>query len=289
MRPTTHPSQYPGPPPRGRGRNRPRRPSDLAYWERESEDRLRQEPISYWALTRRPLPSLLFVLPLLLAYELGVKLLTRPDSATLRTGVDAWLHQALAAFGLREPWVPAAGLVGGLMAWQVFDRRPGRFRFTCLPGMVFESLILAVVLVGLGRLVDLGLTNLDQARSLPLPLNASATGSGSPHPLAPVVGYLGAGIYEEALFRLALLPLRYGVLRLLLTPSLLAGTLAVTGSALLFSIAHHAGVPGEVFTWYAFFFRWAAGIFFAWVFIVRGFGVAVGTHAAYDILVGWIG
>ncbi len=216
-----------------------------------------------------------------------MKLLTRPESATLRTGVDAWLHQALSAFGLREPWLPAAALVGGLVAWQVFDRRPGRFRFTCLPGMAVESLILAVVLVGLGRLVDLGLSNLEQARAIPL--SASATDPGQPHPLAPVIGYLGAGVYEEALFRLALIPLLYGVLRLLLTPSLLAGTLAVTGSALLFSIAHHAGLPGEVFTWYAFFFRWAAGIFFAWVFIVRGFGVAVGTHAAYDILVGWIG
>ena len=63
--------------------------------------------------------------------------------------------------------------------------------------------------------------------------------------------------------------------------------LAVTGSALLFSIAHHAGAPGEAFTWYAFSFRWLAGIYFAWVFVVRGFGIAVGTHTAYDLLVGW--
>jgi hypothetical protein len=89
-------------------------------------------------------------------------------------------------------------------------------------------------------------------------------------------------------FRLALIPLAYGVFRLFLTPKILAGTLAVTGSALAFSVAHHVGVPGEPFTWYAFFFRWVAGVYFAWVFVVRGFGVAVGTHAAYDILVGWL-
>ena len=35
-------------------------------------------------------------------------------------------------------------------------------------------------------------------------------------------------------------------------------------------------------------FRWLAGVYFAWVFVVRGFGVAVGTHTAYDILVGWL-
>jgi hypothetical protein len=32
-----------------------------------------------------------------------------------------------------------------------------------------------------------------------------------------------------------------------------------------------------------------AGVFFAWVFVLRGFGIAVGTHTAYDILVSWIG
>ena len=49
------------------------------------------------------------------------------------------------------------------------------------------------------------------------------------------------------------------------------------------------GTPGEAFTWFAFIFRWLAGVYFAWVFVVRGFGVAVGAHTAYDILVGWLG
>ena len=109
------------------------------------------------------------------------------------------------------------------------------------------------------------------------------------HPAAPLIGFLGAGLYEEALFRLTLMPTFFYGLRLLQTPVIAANTLAVTGSALLFSLAHHAGSPGEAFTWYAFIFRWMAGVFFAWVFVIRGFGIAVGTHTAYDILVGWIG
>jgi hypothetical protein len=104
-----------------------------------------------------------------------------------------------------------------------------------------------------------------------------------------LIGFLGAGVYEEALFRLALVPLFFGVLRLLQMPTVLASSLAVTSSALLFSLAHHAGTPGEAFTWFAFIFRWLAGVYFAWVFVVRGFGVAVGTHSAYDVLVGWLG
>ncbi len=149
--------------------------------------------------------------------------------------------------------------------------------------MALESVALALALVGLSRLVDLGLEHLEEARPW-----LEAGGSPSLPRAAAVLGYLGAGVYEEAIFRLALIPLGYGLLRLLMTPKVLAGTLAVTGSALLFSIAHHAGLPGEPFTWYAFFFRWVAGVYFAWVFVVRGFGIAVGTHAAYDILVGWL-
>ena len=107
--------------------------------------------------------------------------------------------------------------------------------------------------------------------------------------MAPLIGFVGAGVYEEALFRLTLIPLFFAGLRVLQAPQVVASAVAVTASAFLFSLAHHAGTPGEAFTWFAFVFRWLAGVYFAWVFVVRGFGVAVGTHTAYDILVGWLG
>ena len=150
--------------------------------------------------------------------------------------------------------------------------------------MAIESVVLAVALVGLSKVVDLGFTRLEQAG----PPSLAATAPGVGHPAAPLIGFLGAGVYEEALFRLVLIPLLFAALRVLQTPAVLASTLAVTAAGLLFSLAHHAGMPGEAFTWFAFIFRWLAGVYFAWVFVVRGFGVAVGTHTAYDILVGWL-
>jgi Type II CAAX prenyl endopeptidase Rce1-like len=83
-------------------------------------------------------------------------------------------------------------------------------------------------------------------------------------------------------------PILFSALKFLQIPQVLSSALAVTGSALLFALAHHAGSPGESFTWFAFVFRWMAGVFFAWVFVLRGFGIAVGSHTMYDILVGWI-
>jgi Type II CAAX prenyl endopeptidase Rce1-like len=240
---------------------------------------------SYWSVTRRPLPCLAFVAPLLLAYELGVLWLGGPSAEALRTGADAWMRKGLGSLGLTDHWLLPGVLVVMLLVWQAFSRRDWRFHPLSLLGMAFESLVLAVALVGLSKLVDLGFVALERTGSPTLAV--TATGSGSW--LAPLVGFLGAGVYEEALFRLTLIPLIYMMLRGLQTPRVLASSVAVTASALLFSLAHHAGMPGEAFTWYAFIFRWLAGVYFAWVFVVRGFGVAVGTHTAYDILVGWLG
>jgi hypothetical protein len=214
-------------------------------------------------------------------YELGVLWLGGSSAEALRTGADAWLRHGLLALGLTDQWFLPLTLVVGLLVWQAFNPRDWRFAPVSLLGMAAESLVLAVALIGLSKLVDLGFASLERS--------AAVLAAGAGHPAAPLIGFLGAGVYEEALFRLALVPLFFGVLRLLQTPTVLASTLAITASALLFSVAHHAGMPGESFTWFAFIFRWLAGVYFAWVFVVRGFGVAVGTHTAYDILVGWLG
>jgi membrane protease YdiL (CAAX protease family) len=69
-------------------------------------------------------------------------------------------------------------------------------------------------------------------------------------------------------------------------PSLVALPLAAAGSAALFSAAHHIGPFGEAFDNYVFVFRMVAGIYFAAVYRMRGFGVAAGAHALYDVVVG---
>ena len=62
--------------------------------------------------------------------------------------------------------------------------------------------------------------------------------------------------------------------------------IAVVVTSVLFSAAHYAGVHGETFDWFSFCFRFLAGAFFAVLFVFRGFGIAAGTHALYDIFVG---
>jgi hypothetical protein len=248
---------------------------------------------AYWVVTRRPLPCLVFVVPLLLAYELGVLwvggIASPAQDQAWRTGADAWMRHALAAMGMTDRWFPPLCLALALLLWQAMSTRPWRFAPAVLLGMAVESLVLAVALVGLSRIVDLGFENLEHAPPYWLELGLTGSGSEAERPLAQLVGFLGAGVYEEAIFRLMFLPAAFALLRAFQMPVVMASTLAVTASAVLFSLAHHAGTPGEAFTWFAFIFRWLAGVYFAWVYVLRGFGVAVGTHTAYDILVGAVG
>lgn len=97
---------------------------------------------------------------------------------------------------------------------------------------------------------------------------------------------LGAGVYEETVFRLGLLAGSIASFEKLLGMSRWA---AVVGGFLLsstvFSFVHYLPPMGDAFTFSSFTFRMLAGIVFGLLFKLRGFAVAVYTHAFYDIFV----
>jgi membrane protease YdiL (CAAX protease family) len=103
--------------------------------------------------------------------------------------------------------------------------------------------------------------------------------------LRQLVTYLGAGIYEEALFRLALFSSLAAILRALELPQVMAVAVAAVASAVFFSTAHHLGPYGQTYSNYLFLFRLAAGLYFALLYQFRGFGIAVGAHACYNLMV----
>ena len=104
--------------------------------------------------------------------------------------------------------------------------------------------------------------------------------------MARLVAFCGAGLYEEVLFRLLLLPAVTWIAARLGAAPLAAAVWGVVGSSVLFSLAHYVGQLGDTFDLHSFTFRFLAGVFFAILFEARGFGIAAGSHAAYDILVG---
>ena len=225
---------------------------------------------SYWSISRTPLTSLVFSLPLVAAYEGGVLILGR---GTARNGADVWLRTLLDQLGFGEYFLLPILTVLGLLAWHHVEHDRWQWRSDVLMGMLVECGFWAVILVGIARLQD---------RFWPL---AAGAAEGF---LSRFVAFCGAGLYEEVLFRLLLMPaLAWGLARLGATPAA-AAVWAVFGSSLLFSIAHYVGPLGDAFDPYSFTFRFLAGGFFAVLFAIRGFGIAAGSHAAYDMLVGLV-
>jgi hypothetical protein len=199
--------------------------------------------------------------------------------------------------GLRHPWLLPAIVIVLLGGWHVWERHPWRCSVDTLVGMFVESLLFALVLVVLGQLLHVGFERATQTT-----LSVSSA-SASPA-AARAVGFLGAGIYEEVLFRLGLLPATVAVLRAGLPRQAAVGA-AVLLSSLAFAAAHYfepagatwwiegmseaaARVASRPALWFSFTFRCLAGVVFCVLFLRRGFGVTVGCHTVYDLLVGVI-
>jgi membrane protease YdiL (CAAX protease family) len=223
----------------------------------------------YWVESRRPLASLVFLAPLLVGYELGVLLLG------VQNGADAFLAWLLNRLGFSQHFVLPLLTVCLLLGWHHLSRESWRLSGGVLSAMTAESVLLAVCL----RLILLLQGVLSVAFQTPIELSI-----GSQFKLA--VGFLGAGIYEELLFRLILLSLVAWGFRRAGTKPWLAMILAAVLTSLVFSAAHYRFISanGYPFDWFSFMFRFVAGMFFSVVFIYRGFGIAAGSHAAYDIL-----
>jgi hypothetical protein len=237
----------------------------------------------YWTLARQPLHCLLFLLPLLVVYEIGVDFVSAGAHDAARNGADHWMRTGLRLAGFRHPLLLPIVVIGLLTGWQLV----GRFRWkpspTTLFGMLAESVLFGVCLVVIGQLQDLAFrSHLGKMAQAP----HSAVPLALPSALPRVIGYVGAGVYEEVLFRLCLVPVLYGFLRVILVPRKMAIILTVTATSLLFSAAHYFGPAADQFTMYSFVFRATAGVVFAALFVLRGFGITVGSHAAYDLLVG---
>jgi len=229
----------------------------------------------YWAESRRPWASLVFIAPFLMTYEAGLLLL---GPHAVRNGAEAWLRSLLEGLGFGEYFLLPALTVVILLAWHHTTRQPWRLRPGLFWGMAGECVLLAFFLL----LVFHVQRGLSQATGLTAALSAG----GPVEQFGAMVGFLGAGIYEELLFRLMLLCgliWLLGWMRVEPGPRRLS---AVVASSLLFAAAHYIGPYGYPLTGFSFLFRFVAGAFFAILFLYRGFGIAAGAHAGYDILVG---
>jgi hypothetical protein len=262
--------------------------------------RIRQ---NYLEQSRRPIYCLLFLAPLIIAYEIGV---WREDRALL---AEQMLRGLLAPRG-------SAGFLSGLFVLavlvgrQIASGQDWKARPAVLGVMLLEAVALTLPLFALHAVVPSrstgpapaahATTAVEPAAASPGVERAAPPSTAEPADPTPggspeerrrrlvqnIVISLGAGPYEELIFRLFLVELLLWLMTGLLGMERQAAVItAVLISATLFAAYHYLPGTGERFHWGSFLFRTGAGVYFSIVFVVRGYGIAAACHSFYDVLV----
>lgn len=247
---------------------------------------------SYLDRTSRPIYALTYLIGFIVLYEIGTLLISTDvlsdslGSMQVRVVSFAWIQNLLMDylnFPARMTWIATPLVVVIiLLALQITSKTQWKVTASDFIPMTIECILLGVPLIILSLTIN---SSVSEQMVL---MNASESLSGL---AVKLVSGIGAGIYEELVFRLILISLLMlcfqdfmGITR---RNSII---LSVLISAVLFSLHHHfffidgEFAQGEAFVLSVFVFRIMAGIYFAAIFAVRGFAIAVGTHAFYDIL-----
>jgi len=211
-------------------------------------------------------------LPLLVIYEIGaLTLLTEQQLTATRL-----LGQFFALFGATGVHLPGIAVVGALLGMHFARKRdPWLPELKLYPVMWGESLVLALPLFVLMTVL----------LREPAPAAASLDSLDWGLWRRDMVIAIGAGVYEELVFRLIAIAAIHAITKDLLSlPEEVCVISAVVVSSLGFALVHFMG-DHNPFTPIKMLFYTVAGVYFAAIYLTRGFGIVVATHALYDVLV----
>ena len=259
---------------------------------------------SYLDRTSRPIYSLTYLLGFIILYEIGTVLVS-PEvlsqslaEARIRVVAFVWVQNFIEWLGFSSniSWFAAPLVVVIiLLALQITSKTSWRVSVKDFLPMTLECIALAFPLIVLGILINSSSVSNEMAvlggGSDAVTLSTVVSGSPTDMFMIDVVTGLGAGIYEELIFRLVMISLISMCLHDFLgVDRKWSAVVSVVFSAILFSAYHHIlFVNGsfqiiDEFSRSKFIFRFLAGGYFAAIYAARGFGTVAGTHAFYDIL-----
>ena len=229
----------------------------------------------YHRATRTATYGFLASLPLLLLYEVMMLVIGRGGVAQVRVGAEIWSKQILTLVGLNGAL--AFGVAVILIGFGVvfYERRKniplrGEYFAWIVLESAFYALAVAVLISGVvGFLFAF--------------VQAGDVMVRRPGWFTMIALSIGAGIYEELIFRVILVGGLYLLIRTFFRDGAYA-TAAIIG-AFIFSAVHYTGPLGDTFTLSSFTFRFFFGLVLNVLFLWRGFAVAAWTHALYDVFV----
>ena len=240
--------------------------------------------VRYLIESKRFVYGVIAVLPLLIFYEIGLWQGTLKETLN---GADAIFRLLLRLLthlaGIRwSNWVlaGAAGVLAVGFLWHL-KRSRVRIRLWYIAGMFLEAAIAGIVLAVLVYFI-LGRQLPEFFTFQPNPgVTRQLARQGLASPWSRVAAAIGAGVFEELLFRVLLLAGFYYLWaknRGPLGDDQAAAVRAVLLSSVVFTLLHLGSVSvGGLLSVFA------TSILLSWLYLARGYGVAALAHTAYDL------
>lgn len=228
----------------------------------------------YFEASRRPLEILFFLIPFIALYEYELVRVLRSPEGLVTNGAHLAILRLFDALGFDAAALSLPGvlLVAVLVGWHAAQRGPWIVDLGVIGRMFLESAALAVPLLVFAQIA---------VRALPL---ASVDDFGALPLGARIAVSIGAGLYEEFVFRFVLLWVLMAVLcDLAKFDRGVSRAVAILLAALAFAIYHPIHAADGSLIGQRFLFYVGAGVYFGILFMMRGFGIVVATHALYDI------
>lgn len=234
---------------------------------------------SYLEASKRPLEILFFLLPFIAYYEYELVRALRSPDGLVTNGAHLAILRLFDLFGLDAVALSLPGflLAGIFLVQHVLSRGPWIVDLSVVARMFLESALLAVPLLVFAAVLErlVPVAGIDQFSALPLGARIAVS--------------IGAGLYEELIFRMVLI----GALTMILleTTNLKQSAAVATSvviAALAFAVYHPlVGPDGTVLPTRIIFFI-GGGLYFGLLYVQRGFGIAAATHAIFDIVTAFL-
>ena len=228
--------------------------------------------MSYLLKSRTSFYSFLFTLPLFFLYEVNILFLSWDDILVVRNGADFLMRNILESFDIYGLYGLGLVFFLGLLVTYIFfikEDQKQEVNVNFLFIMLAESMLWSVVLYFLLFKFMVLLMN---------PVGKTI--------LQQVTLAIGAGIYEEFLFRVLLIAGLSGILGFVfMWDKTFKNIIAVVLSGGIFSAFHFMGEYGDFFSMELFLIRFIAGLILGVLYMYRGFGITAYTHSIYDLIV----
>ena len=228
--------------------------------------------MSYLLKSRTSFYSFLFTLPLFFLYEVNILFLSWDDILVVRNGADFLMRNILESFDIYGLYGLGLVFFLGLLVTYIFfikEDQKQEVNVNFLFIMLAESMLWSVFLYFLLFKFMVLLMN---------PVGKTI--------LQQVTLAIGAGIYEEFLFRLLLIAGLSGILGFVfMWDKTFKNIIAVVLSGGIFSAFHFMGEYGDFFSMELFLIRFFAGLILGVLYMYRGFGITAYTHSIYDLIV----